>query len=208
MRAVIFVLSGLLAGVLVFQCSKSTVAVAGTWSDPAYETGKVEKILVVGASPKEQARKEFERQLRDRINKGSKAEAEASLSTISTGEALNRETFEKFFSGKGFDAVVVTRVVDAQEAANFKPGDNYTMADPNYNDFYSYYRNKIVKVPDSGGFEYGRLSQVETLMYETGEGKLIWHCVTKAFDEGDTLKVIDDLVKTIVDKMKEDRLIR
>jgi len=203
------IILALLGGLLFQNCSKPTASLLGTWTtEDGFTAPSDQRVLVVGASEKAQARKAFETALRDRIEKKSKASAIASLEKVSSKEDISRETFEKYFSDEGIDLVLVTRVVDASEAATYDPGDQRAMLDPNYQDFYSYYRNKIVKVPDPGHFEYGRQVQLESLAYDTGTGKLVWRGASQGFDQGDTLKVIDDLASAIVEGMQADGVIR
>lgn len=198
-----------LIALLVFSgCSKPTADLLGAWKQADFTPAAGQRVLVIGASEKAQTRKAFEAALRDRIKKKSKADAIASLEKISSKESITKETFEQYFSKENIGLVLVTKVVDASEAVTYDPGDQRAMLDPNYQDFYSYYRNKIVKVPDPGHFEYGRRVQLETLAYDTASGKLVWRGASQAFDGGDTLKAIDDLAAAIVDGLKADGIIR
>lgn len=203
----LFIVFSLMVGVLFSGCSKSTAALVGSWSEEAYETGKANNFLVVGVSSQPQARKKFETELRDRLQR-KRLRAEASLQTVSPDEEISKETFNKYFRDKNIDIVLVSQIVDATNAPVYDPGDQRAMLNPYYQDFYSYYRNKIVKVPEVGHFEQGRLVQVETTAFETTEGKPVWQCLSKSFDQGNTLKVIEDLAALIVKTMKEDRVIK
>ncbi len=207
MKKVLSILLPMVLGIVISGCSKSTAALVGSWSEEAHETGQANNFLVVGVSPQPVARKKFETELRDRLQR-SRLRAEASLQTISPEDEISRETFEKYFKDKNIDVVLVSQIVDAKNAPVYDPGDQREMLNPYYQDFYSYYRNKIVKVPEVGHFEQGRLVQVETTAFSVKEGKPIWQCVSKSFDQGNTLKVIDDLAALIVKTMKQDRIIR
>lgn len=193
---------------LIWSCARPTTQLTDTWSEPGNSAGNISKFLVVGTSPNRLVRKTFEVAMRDRLNKQPGMEAMASLEEISADEEISTATFEQYFSDKGIDAVLVTRVVDAKEAAKFKEGDKHQQLNPYYNDFYSYYRRMIVKVPEPGTFEYGRMVQLETMVFDAREGKLIWRALSESYDEGNTEKVIDDLTKLIVKQMKTDGIIR
>lgn len=193
---------------LAWSCGRQTTQLTDSWSEPEYSAENLEKFLVVGTSPNRLVRKTFEVAMRDRLNRQPQLEAMASLEAISADEEITDATFREYFSDKDIDAVLVTRVVDAKEAAKFKEGDKHKQLNPYYNDFFSYYRRMIVKVPEPGTFEYGRMVQLETNVFETGEGKLIWRALSESYDEGNTEKVIDDLTKLIVKQMKADGIIR
>ncbi len=193
---------------LSWSCTKQTTTLVDTWSDTDYPAQGIDKFLVVGTSPNRLVRKTFEVAMRDRLNRQSGIEAMASLEAISTEEEISTATFEQYFKDSGIDAVLVTRVVDAKEAAKFKKGDKHQQLNPYYNDFFSYYRRMIVKVPEPGTFNYGKMVQLETNVFETEEGKLIWRALSQSYDEGNTEKVIDDLTKLILKQMKEDGVIR
>lgn len=193
---------------LTWSCARPTTQLTDTWSEPGYSAEGIDKFLVVGTSPNRLVRKTFEVAMRDRLNRQSQLEAMASLEAISADEKITDATFRKYFSDRDIDAVLVTRVVDAKEAVKFKEGDKHQQLNPYYNDFYSYYRRMIVKVPEPGTFEYGRMVQLETMVFDAGEGKLIWRVLSESYDEGNTEKVIDDLTKLIVKQMKADGIIR
>ncbi len=204
-------LSGLffmLPVILCVSCSPKTTTLLGSWTDPERPEAAVERILVVGASDREQVRRTFERSLRDRINASSKATAIASLEEMKVDEELSEAALREHFNGKNIKAVLVTRVVDAQNTAQFDEGDSYNMVSPYANDFFAYYRRHIVKVPEPGSYTSGRQVQVETNLFDTDSGKLIWQCQTQSFDQGNTLKVMDQLVKVLVSQMKKDGVIR
>ncbi len=179
-----------------------------SWSDPASPEGPVAKVLVVGASPLEQTRRTFERELRDRINSSSRTVAVASLEQMEVGEELTADALRAHFSGQGIDALLATHVIDAQTTAEYEEADKYAGVSPYANDYFAYYRRLIVKPPDPGGFTEGRRVQVETILFDAGTGGVRWRMVTQSFDHGNTLKVIEDVIKLIVKELKRDGLLR
>ena len=193
--------------VCCISCSPKTTSLTKTWTDPERPDPGVERILVVGASDREQVRRTFERSLRDRINASSRSTAIASLEEMKVGEELSEEALRQHFAGHDIKAVLVTRVVDAQNTAQFEEGDRYNMVNPYANDFFAYYRRHIVKVPEPGSYSSGRQVAVETSLFDASSGKMIWQCATLSFDQGDTLKVMDQLVKALVSQMKKDKVL-
>lgn len=195
-----------LAGSLL-ACSPKSTALTGTRHLEQNRTGDIQKVLVVGISPNGPVRNRFEQEVKKQLGKH-KIDAVGSLEVLPKEEAINKEAFVKYFNDQQIDAVLVTRVVSAENTAGFVEGEDYTNPQNMwiYN-YYSYYYRTYDKAADVGHFEYGEVVKLETNVFNVENEKLIWQGESKSFLHGNTLDIIDELSKLLVQGMKKDGLI-
>jgi hypothetical protein len=175
-----------------------------TWKDEAYEVEHFDKILVVGNSPNVSVRHAFERELTEKISKKG-VTAIASLDVLPKDEKISKEAFYKYFKDENIDAILVTRLVDMKETAEFVEGETYVQpVSGYYGGFYTYYHNVYREIPDASHFETTKVYQIETNLFKVEGEKLVWHALSEAYNPTDALEIIDDLAKNIAKKLSDE----
>jgi hypothetical protein len=189
-------------GFLILSACKTQMG--STWKDEAYEVEHFDKILVVGNSPNTSVRHAFERELTEKISKKG-VTAISSLEVLPVDEEISRETFLKYFKDENIDAVLVTRLVDLKETAEFVEGETYVQpVSGYYGGFYTYYHSVYREVPDPSHFQTTKVYQIETSLFKVEGEKLVWHALSEAYNPTDALEVIDDLAKNIAKKLTDE----
>jgi hypothetical protein len=185
----------------------SSVSLTNVWSAPDHQPGSIDKILVVGLAHREEMRSIFEYQLRFELTNQGVA-AMASIDGLPTDEALSRETFDAYFQDADIDAVLITGLVSADTLQKYVPGESYTMSTGYYDSWHGYYTTRYNVYHDPGYLTTSTEYMLESNLYETAGGKLIWRAISKAVDPEHAMEVIEELSKMLVYQLREDGLIK
>ncbi len=184
-----------------------SVSLVNVWTDPGYHGDNLEKILVIGMAPREQTRTVFEYQLKNEfIING--VDALASLDGMPKDEEISKEAFEKYFTGLNIDAVLITGLLRADTTETYVPGRMYSASTGYYyRDYYGYYHSHWGMYHEPGYFKETREYLIESTLYKTSNGKIIWRGVSKAVNPDKFMKLIEDLSKSLVKRLSKDGLI-
>jgi hypothetical protein len=193
------------SGILFTSCSSGTSIIA-TWRNEQVSIKNIKKILVIGIAKDPWVRKMFEGELKDEFLANG-VEAVSSLEIVSPDEKISKENFGLYFGNKGFDAVVVTRVVaekiDKQQIYNYTP----TYGLYGGYGFYGYYSYSYTYLNTPGYMVETRNINLETNVFDVKSKQMVWSTISESFDVQKASDVIHPLVRLIVDKMAEDGLI-
>ena len=108
-RLILFFLLAVVALPIIASCSLTSPN--AVWKDPNYHGGKLNDFLIIGVSRNEINRRLFE----DKFTASLKAlgiKAVPSYNILPTEDLLNEENAKSKTKGLGYDAVLVTRLVD------------------------------------------------------------------------------------------------
>lgn len=198
---VLFIAALLLA--MLSGCASTRLI--GTWSEPTYKN-KIQKILVVGLAQNESIKRSYESTLSEVIRaKGAQAEPAGDM--LPVGSEATKESIKAAIAGKGFDTVLVTRLVSKQEEQRYVPGTPYPVPHSYYYGFNDYYMNVYPTVYSPGYLVNDTIVNLETNIYETEGGKLVWAVMSESFNPDDVNKEIRSLSEVLVDRMKKDGLL-
>ena len=186
---------------LISSCGPST-EIVGEWSEDEYKTNSIDKLLILGIFDKEKPllRRRFE----DGISKAftdAGIEAVPSMNIMSYKEKIDSAAIEKHFLGKGFDAVLVSRLVGLDKERKVQAGYAYTIPYGNYYGFYGYYYAAVQYANTSSYLSKNLTVVLETNLYNTDEKKLIWSGISETIDPEKASEVIGSLGKVLVDKL-------
>ncbi len=198
----------IVALICLFAFSCTPGKMGSTWKDEAYEVEHFDKILVVGNSPNPSVRNAFEKQLKEKIEKKGVI-AISSLEVLPKEEEITKEAFYKYFKNESIDAIIITRLVELKETADFIEGETYVQpVSGYYGGFYSYYHSVYREVPDPSHFQTEKVYKIETNLFKVDGEKLVWHALSEAYNPKDALEIIDNLAKNIAKKLSEEGYIR
>ena len=195
----------LIAGFLFTSCRSGTKIIA-TWKNEQVKIDKIKKILLIGVSKDPWVRKMFEGELKEEFTDNN-VEAVSSLEIVSPDEKITKENFAIYFGNKGFDAVLVTRVV--AENVEKERVYNYT---PSYGlyggyGFYGYYNYSYTYMNTPGYLVETTNVNLETNIFDVKSKQMVWSTISESFDVKKASDVIDPIVQLIVIAMANDGLI-
>jgi hypothetical protein len=199
----IITFSSLIISIIIIFCSCGpTTDLIGEWSEEEYKTNSIHKMLVLGIFDKEKPllRRRFEDGISQAFNE-SGIEAVPSMDIMSYKEEIDSAAIEEHFVGKGFDAVIVSRLVGLDKDRTVKAGYAYTIPYGNYYGFYGYYYAAVSYANSSSYLSRNVTVVLETNLYNTDEKKLIWSGISETIDPTKASEVIGSLGKVLVDKL-------
>ena len=198
---------------LWFAASCSLTNLNAVWKDPQYQGGKLKNVLVVGESTNQVVRRIFEDEFTARF-KSRGTNAIPSYTIFPSDKTLDKDTIESKSRELGIDSMLVARVVDTKTKQELTPApstyyyrDIYFYDWPNrYSPFFSgsfpgrYYNDR------SYYSEY-EVVNLDTGLYETQTGRLIWSALSDTVIGGSTELEVSSVVETLMKNLAENQLI-
>lgn len=201
---------GLVAMVLLMFILEScaTTKFKGSWMDETIPSEDLvfDKILVLGLSIEPSVRRTFEFSLRQElINHG--VDAISTLEVVGHNQEISRDTFEALFGDRDIDAVIVSRLVGVE--TDYRYETNYVYAVPHsyYNGFWGYYNTSYGNVYSQGYLTSEEWVIIETNLYETKTGKLVWSGTSETAEQSTAMDVIESLNKALIKELASKGLI-
>jgi len=197
-RSLIFVL---ILG-FILTCSSST-QLENEWSDKSYNKEGFKKILIFGMATKSWKKKVFENEFRTAFKKYG-IEAVSAWEELPASEQLNKETFEIYFKDQHIDAVLVASETGMSTKETMYGGGTSFVAVG----FYGFYvsTSPIYQVP--GYLDEETVIYMDTKLFETTEGKLVWSATSQSYDPQTTSNVIKGVTYIVVDQLYAEDFIR
>lgn len=193
------------AALLLGTCAART-KLGDSWKDPDYTKGRIKKVLVIGIAAREERREVFENQFMTTFRNAGIG-AEASHNLIPDVEKLTKEIVDAAIEGKGFDTVIVTRMIGIDMNYDRSPGGYNAYPIGYYNSLYGYYGQawSVVRAPDY--VEYKEVYSLETNLYEVSSEKLIWTVQSQAVRKASIYDTIKKFTGKILKRLKKDKII-
>lgn len=197
-----FLLTALLASVLI-GCGSSTRLVT-SWRDPSVsvEEGSLNKVLFVALLKDEATRRAAEDELASR----SKAQGVASYTYFGNNiEAINAPGMNEQMIKDGIDGVVIMRLVDLTKEQTYVPGTTYPSY---YGSPYGYYGYAAPMYYDPGYVRTDVTYTIETNIYGTKQGKLVWTGTTSTVNPSDLSTTVREIMEEIHWKMVKEGFLK
>lgn len=194
---------------LLFSCS---IELVDSWKNPEISTYYPTKILVIGMTSNENARQQFENQLKEEFElRGSEAITsmvffDLSMMTEKIDE-VQMDDLEAKLLDEGFDTILFTKVIGVDDKIRYKK--DYDGFDATYKKFkeeYLMYQD-IYYNPEY--YENFKLYHTETSMYcicPTKERELIWKGFIDISDPRNVEEIINEYVNLVVSVLEEQQL--
>jgi hypothetical protein len=187
-----------LALALLSGLACSSTKLTSTYVDPAFRAGPFRKLLVVGLGASEGGRAAFENAVADKLAaQGVLGVASGNL--IVAAEDLNRAAVERWVARDGYDAVLVTRLVDTRKQTSYQP--------PTYTDFYGYWGSYGSYVTSPGYVLETTTLLIETTLFDASTGKVVYSAESESFQPSSRNEVIDELVPLLVGDLTQRNLL-
>jgi hypothetical protein len=197
--------------IFVFGCS--SVSLVENWKNPDIVLFDADKVLIVGMTQNEEARANFEDQLKREFTKRN-VEAMSSLDVFDVNFTDTRKTeqelddVEQSLLDKGFDAILFTKIIGSEDRRSFmktiSSWDNYQ---GRFNDDYLTHQDIYY---DEGYYDTFTVYHAQTTLYCICEGKeraMIWRGSIDITDPENVEKSVKDYIKLVVLALEEQDLI-
>ena len=198
---------------LLVAASCSLTNLNAVWKDPQYQGGKLRNVLVIGGSTNQVVRRIFEDEFTARF-KSRGTNAIPSYTIFPSEKTLDKDTIESKSRDLGIDFMLIATVVDTKTKRELTPApssyyyrDIYFYDWPNrYSRFYSdpfpgrYYNDR------SYYSEY-EVVNLETNIYDTKTGKLIWSALSDTVVGGSSQLEVNSVVEVIMKNLTANKLI-
>jgi hypothetical protein len=205
--------------VLVVLISLSTVVSSSgkssklvtSWKSPTrVAANKPHRVLALGLSDKTVVRAEFEDALAAQLAQlGIEAIPGNTILLRPEGTEFDLDYLRTQIREHKIDTVAVARLIHVENTTTYVPGTPYFPPYPYYDSLYGYYGTVYPIVHSPGYLKEEKKVRIETNLYviTSGEGNLVWTCVTDTFNPSNMRKAIDRLVKLVVKQMQSDSVI-
>lgn len=212
MRRTIFSLA--LLSLALVGCGGPSTKFTATWHNPEFQGRELKDVLVIGVSESVPNRNMFEAALTAELE-SVKIESFRAHQLMSNVEKLEREQVEALVKERGIDAVIVTRLLDVARDEHYVPPTTTVYSDygypgygsPYYGHYYGYYSYGY-SVVTSPGYSYTSVTVIlETNLYDSATGEIIWSGQSESFDPESAADVIQPTARKIVDELVKEKLI-
>jgi len=201
MNRIAKVACGLLLCALAVSCGGSTSMIS-MWSDPAYTSPPVQKVLVIGLGENEANVRIFESAMAKQL-KARKITAIPGTSVFPFGAPIDTTVGRQYCQANGIELVTITRVVGISKESEYVPGTSYYTPAPAYYGFYPYYYSSYSMVSTPGYVREYQVATVETNVYSLKNEKLVWSGQSQAVDPSSVNQVIGDFSIIFVNQMAQ-----
>ena len=191
MKKILFALCILAAG-----CSSTSIVNSWKAPDATYTAEQYKKVLVLVLAKSEQARKEAE----DQIVSNHKA-LHVSYPVFTTKQ-LGEDTLKikNMIKDQGYDAMLVMRLITTRTKSTYVQGG----INPAYQQNFIFYAPEYYK---AGEYATDMNYIIASNFYSLKDEKLLWSGVTESTNPKKVDKLISEVAKEVVYKMKEDKFI-
>ncbi|WP_103864146.1 hypothetical protein [Aquimarina sp. I32.4] len=200
--------------IIIGVCSGCTSSeLVENWKNPDIETFEAEKVLVIGITPDESARKIFERKLVSALKKDG-VTAVQSLDFFENSFTTSPKTEKEVMSleleliEKGFDAILLSKVLGVEDKVSvIKAYRNIDKAFSNFKE--DYYENQEIYY-SKGYYEEYQVFHAESSLYcicPEKEKELIWKGSIDITEPENIKKAVSDYIKVLIWALKGQQLL-
>ncbi len=182
---------GLLSG-----CAQSP-AVTPVFEDEAFENDKFYNLLVVGIAGNYTNRAQFERTLVSEL-RGKRVYATAYHTVAPGNDAISREALVRAIDTNGFDAVLITRVLDRSESIEVSQGTSTAQATTIGGSALNLFRYDYEELNEPGTVDLNVDVRLGTELFSAEEGTIVWSIQLDSQRAENTGLLIDQMSSAIV----------
>ncbi len=197
----------IVAASLALAACGSTVTVKKTLDNPIYTDSSYSDILVIGVGGDYDNRAAFERAMVSRI-KAEGAKATAYYTVVGRNQPITRNIVSTSVKSRGFDAVLLTRVISQSSDVSVGGGTTETKVS----------RKEADRVIDLFQYDYEELTQpgeinisstvtLSAEMFSGADEMRMWAIESTIADKENVGQIIESAADTIMGQLKKDRLI-
>ncbi len=187
---------------VVFLAGCYSTSLTNEWTNPRYESKKLNKIAVVVIMKSGVVRQEIETYMVDYLNKNGLNAVEGSRVLKDTSQ-LPEQKIEAMFNDAGIDAVLTMRKVAVDKQMNVVSPTVYPYPRAYYNRFYSYYYTSWDAFASPGYVRMDKTFRIENNLYEADNDEVIWTAVSNTMNPTGKQDLAQSIGKQIIRQFKK-----
>lgn len=194
-----------LAALAGIACAARTT-LSNVWKSDSYPSGTMQRVFVIGVAQNEANRRSFEDAFAAALA-AQNVDAVPSYQLLPGDERLTKASIEAAIAGRGFQGVLVTRLLGVDEETTYVPPSTYVR--PGYYGYgmYGYYGASWDVVHDPGYTVTKTIVRLETHLYDARTADLVWAAHSDTFDPSSTDEIIDSVTKKLSRQLAEDGML-
>ena len=181
---------------LLVTCACASTKMTKAWVYPERGPLQFESVMALVLVQDSLIRRNGEDVLVEEIRQ---ADAVASYTLLPESDLADEDKVRAAVVKSGVEAIIVMRPMYDEQETRYVPGSYPTY----YNSFYGYYGWAYPVVYSPGYFKQDRLVGIETNIYDTADGKLVWSGMSETTNPKNTRKTIADTAKAVRSAMKK-----
>ena len=199
-------------GLILFAYGCSSLEFNDFWKNPDIDTYSPNKVLVVGMTSKQEAREQFENQLKEAYEfRG--VEAVTSLEFLGNSFTSEMKTeadlkaLEDSLIADGFDTILLTKVIGVEDKIAYK--SNYEGFEPGYTKFKEDYLKYQDAYYNPDYYEEYSIFHTETSLYcicPKNPRELIWKSSIDVTDPESIEETVSEYVQLVIIILDEEQL--
>lgn len=209
---------GLILGLLLVLSGCSSTTIGGSWKDPQYRGGTLEKVLVIGIAKQELMKRMYEDGFVAALQQRG-ISASPGYKVLPQNESNDKDAIIQRVKELGFKNVLITRVAEKKTVEFIHPattfiegsaGDRYRYYRnyPYYNHYYDYYDRNYATIVQSPAYTTTTdLVILETNLYETTNGEIIYSVQTQSLIDYGAETTIKEVIKSIMENLQANQLL-
>ncbi len=193
--------------ILLFAGCAAPVQVVKTFEDPGYTESAFSDVLVIGVTGSYDNRARFERSMASQLSSFGIA-GTAYYTVIGRNRPITRSDVSNAVQSRGFDAVLLTRVVSQEVSASEKSGAATGTATRKDSGAVDLFRYDYEMLNNPSTINIARTVVLSTELYSAADEKRIWAIETTVSAKENAASLIDDAVAQIAGQLRKDHMIR
>jgi hypothetical protein len=195
------------AGLILLLAGCATpVQVVKTFADPGYAQAAFSDVLVIGVAGSYDNRALFERTMAAQLSSMGIA-GTAYYTVIGRNQPITRSDVSNAVQARGFDSVLLTRVVSQEVSASEKRGASTATATRKDDGVVDLFRYDYEVFSNPGTINIAHTVVLSTELYSATDEKRIWAIETTISAKENVSLLIDDAVVQIVGQLRKDKMI-
>jgi hypothetical protein len=188
--------------VLLSGCATPT-GVTNTYSDDAYANSSFGNILVIGVAGNYNSRSQFERTLVSGL-RSEGASASAYYTVVPGNDPISREAVLDVVKSGGFDAVLLTRIVDQQDQVEEEAGSTGARASTIGGRPVNFFRYDYEELNEPKTINLTTTVTLSSELFSAADEKLIWAIEVANSNAANNGVLINETTAAIVARMRRD----
>lgn len=204
-RAAVVAIAAITILVTLGGCASTTLT--GSWADPKFTTGPLQKIMIVGVAQREGVRNIFEDSFVKQLERRGAAGVQSRTFAAHATE-IDKETLAAKLTELGCDGVLVTRMIDQKSQSTYYPPSGYAVPSSYYGGYYGYYHGAYSMSYSPGYMVETTTASLETTLYDVRSGALVWTGLTDTIVSDNVMDQADELIAVLINEMASKKLIK
>ena len=163
-------------------------------------------ILVIGVANDYDGRARFERELASGL-KSLGTSASAYYAAVGGNKPIDRQTIDELVKSDGFDAVLITKVLNRETTSTVKAASSTTRATRKDGRAVNLFRYEYEELNEPATLEAGLAVTISSELYAASDGQIVWSVESRIPNQEMISQIVDEAVSTVIKQLKSARVI-